>query len=94
MTDIEKMIVDGATVVDVRTPAEFAGACAPGSINIPLNEVPNRIEEIRELAQPLVLCCQSGGRSGQAHAFLLGKDIECHNAGSWLNVNYALAQKA
>ncbi|MFT6865232.1 MAG: phage shock protein E [Cyclobacteriaceae bacterium] len=93
MTDLEKMINDGATVVDVRSPAEFAAASAPGSINIPLNEVPLRIDEIRDLDQLFVVCCQSGGRSGQAEAFLMGNGINCYNAGSWLNVNATLAHK-
>ena len=43
--NIEKMILDGATVVDVRTTGEFMGGNAPGSINIPLDEVTGRVEE-------------------------------------------------
>jgi rhodanese-related sulfurtransferase len=41
-----------------------------GSINIPLNEIPHRMQEIQELKAPLVLCCASGNRSGQAQVFL------------------------
>ncbi|MBK8499254.1 MAG: rhodanese-like domain-containing protein [Flavobacteriales bacterium] len=37
------------SIVDVRTPEEFAGGHVPGSINIPLNEVPERVEELRAL---------------------------------------------
>ena len=92
--NIEKMIADGATVVDVRTVGEFMGGNAPGSKNIPLNEVPERIAEFEEMAGPIVLCCASGNRSGQATAFLTAKGIECFNGGSWLDVNYVLAQKA
>ncbi|HNM27966.1 MAG TPA: rhodanese-like domain-containing protein, partial [Saprospiraceae bacterium] len=54
------------TVVDVRTPGEFAGGHVPGSVNIPLNLVPERLEDFRKMKQPIVLCCASGGRSGQA----------------------------
>ena len=32
------LLKDGAQVVDVRNPAEFAGGHAPGSVNIPLPE--------------------------------------------------------
>jgi rhodanese-related sulfurtransferase len=76
------------TIVDVRTPGEFMGGHVAGSINIPLNEVPARVGELKSLPQPLILCCASGGRSGQATMFLSQQGIECANAGSWLDVNY------
>jgi rhodanese-related sulfurtransferase len=57
------------------------------SINIPLNEIPERVEELKKLNAPLILCCASGNRSGQ-HNFLSELGIECYNGGSWLDVNY------
>lgn len=80
------------TIVDVRTPAEFSGGNVAGSINIPLQEIPQRIEELKRLENPLVLCCASGGRSGQAHNYLAQQGIECYNGGSWLDVNYYQSQ--
>jgi rhodanese-related sulfurtransferase len=82
------------TIVDVRTPVEFMGGNVAGSINIPLQEIQQRIEELKNLKQPLVLCCASGNRSGQATQFLLQQGIECCNGGSWLEVNYFQTQKA
>ncbi len=76
-----------ATIVDVRTPGEFASGHVEGSINIPLNEVPERVEEFKGMSKPLVLCCLSGGRSGQATQFLKGQGIEdVHNGGGWSQV--------
>lgn len=48
------------TIVDVRSPEEFMGGNAVGSINIPLLEIPQRLEELKKLKQPLILCCASG----------------------------------
>jgi rhodanese-related sulfurtransferase len=76
----------------VRTPAEFIGGNVAGSINIPLQEMEKRMDELKRLKQPLVLCCASGGRSGQATQYLMQKGIECCNAGSWLDVNYYQTQ--
>lgn len=76
------------TIIDVRTPGEFMGGHVSGSINIPLQLIPERVEEIRSMKQPIVLCCASGGRSGQATAFLRGHGINCENGGSWMDVNY------
>lgn len=76
------------TIIDVRTPVEFMGGSVAGSINIPLHEMVARIDEIKQMPQPIILCCVSGSRSGQAMAFLRNKGIECENGGSWLNVNF------
>jgi phage shock protein E len=84
MSEIQK------TVVDVRTPQEFMGGHVAGSINIPLQEIPERISEIEAFTKPIILCCASGNRSGQATAFLISKGINCENGGSWLDVNYNL----
>lgn len=80
------------TIVDVRTTGEFRGGNAEGSINIPLQEVKKRINELKSLNQPLVLCCASGARSGQATQYLLQQGIERWNAGSWLDVTYYQSQ--
>jgi len=75
------------TIIDVRTPAEFKECHAAGSINIPLAEMQQRIEEIKQMHRPLVLCCASGNRSSQAVSFLRGRGIDCENGGSWMEVN-------
>lgn len=82
------------TIVDVRTPGEFMGGNVSGSINIPLQELPQRLDEIKQLAQPLVLCCASGGRSGMATQMLSQQGLDCCNGGSWLDVNYYQSQNA
>ena len=81
-------------IVDVRTRSEFSGGHVAGSINIPLNELPARLNELKELEGPFVLCCASGMRSQQAESFLSRQGFECHNAGSWLEVNYLQSQTA
>lgn len=76
------------TIVDVRSHEEFMGGHVVGSINIPLKEIPQRIEELRTLKEPLILCCASGNRSGQALLLLTEHGIESYNGGSWLDVNF------
>ncbi len=65
-----KNILENATILDVRTPEEFAGSHYPGAINIPLNELPQRLDEIKEMKQPIVAYCRSGNRSGMAVSIL------------------------
>lgn len=76
------------TIIDVRTHGEFMGGHVAGAVNIPLQEMQERMDEIKSLKTPLVLCCASGNRSGIAKLFLSEIGLECYNGGSWLEVNY------
>ena len=84
----EQLIRANATIIDVRTPMEFSAGHVAGSVNIPLNELQLRVEKIKEMQQPFVLCCASGARSAQATGYLKSQGIACENGGSWLDVNY------
>lgn len=76
-------------IVDVRSAGEFAGGHVVGSVNIALNEVPNRIEDFKKMNGEIILCCASGNRSGQAMMFLRQNGFNnVHNGGGWMDVNY------
>tara|TARA_B110000467_G_C18099751_1_gene356507 strand:+ start:22 stop:297 length:276 start_codon:yes stop_codon:yes gene_type:complete len=82
--NIQELINDTATtIVDVRTEIEFEEGNVEGSINIPLHNIIEKVEELKAM-QPLVLCCLSGNRSGQATAFLQAQGCDdVHNGGGW-----------
>ena len=83
----EKIDIKNATIIDVRTPGEFMMGNVKGSINIPLDEVSSRIEEFKSIEGNVVLCCASGGRSGQATIFLQQSGISnVYNGGGWQTV--------
>jgi len=93
--NIEQLIKEQkGTIVDVRTPGEFMGGHAAHAINIPLDEVVKRMEELKAMEAPLILCCASGNRSGQAERYLIQQGLDCYNGGSWLDVNYLQSQTA
>ena len=82
------------TIVYVRTHSEFMGGSVSGAVNIPLNEVPHRIDELKNMKSPLILCSASGNRSGQAQDFLSREGVDCFNGGSWLEVNNLTTQQS
>jgi rhodanese-related sulfurtransferase len=73
----------GALLIDVRSATEFASANAPGTINIPLQELGSRLAEIPKTS-PVVVCCASGTRSAMAKLLLKKNGYQqVHNIGTW-----------
>ncbi len=58
-------------IVDVRSTDEFSGGAYPGAVNIPVDELQNRINELGAKSRDLTLYCASGARSGYGQRMLL-----------------------
>ena len=70
---------DGSvTLLDTRTPGEFRRGHIEGFINIPVDELRERISEI-EPGKPVYVICQSGLRSYIATRILEGYGFESYN---------------
>ena len=77
----------GAIVIDVRTAQEFDRGKVPESINIPVDRIAANAERIKNIDRPVIFCCASGARSGNATAMMKQKGMkEVYNGGSWYNV--------
>jgi len=88
--DYKKMLEEGAVIVDVRSPGEYASGHIDGSINIPLDKVKNKVKDIKKMNKPIITCCLSGGRSGAAMNILKSEGIEVHNGGGWASLSNKL----
>lgn len=62
-------------VVDVRKPVEFGVGHVPGAVNIPLEELEERLEEVRHDNGVLIYCI-NGSRTRQAESILYTHDID------------------
>ena len=77
--DVEKLPRDGsATLLDVRTPAEYARGHVEGFVNIPVDELREHIDEL-EKTKPVYVICQSGLRSYIACRILTGNGFDAYN---------------
>ena len=66
-SDIQTALDQGALVVDVRSPAEFAGGHSDGAINIPLSDIGDSLDKFGpDKSKPIIVYCLSGARSGSA----------------------------
>lgn len=85
--DLAAIINDGAYLVDVRTPGEFAAGHVKGSVNIPLDVIGAKAAQLKS-KKTIVVFCQSGMRSRAAKSALEnGGCTNVVNGGTWLNVN-------
>lgn len=76
---IEMLKPDPAvTLLDARTPGEFARGSIPGFVNIPLDDLRGRINEL-DAEKPVYVICQSGLRSYVACRILAGNGYEAYN---------------
>lgn len=81
--DYKALVSQGAIIVDVRTPAEFKSGHIKGSINIPLDIIRSKAEELKKKHKPIITCCRSGNRSSMARGILESAQIECYNGRAW-----------
>ncbi|MEU3557039.1 rhodanese-like domain-containing protein [Streptomyces fragilis] len=68
---------DDFTIIDVRTPGEYAGGHLPGAHNVPLDRVREAADTLRAAADrgPLLVVCASGARSANGCAQLASLGI-------------------
>ena len=71
---IDELIRDGGFLLDVRTPVEFSAGHIEGAVNIPLDELRERLSELpQDKEKPIYATCQVGLRAHVALMLLAGK---------------------
>ena len=85
--NLQSVVDEGAFLVDVREPAEFAGGSTKGAVNIPLGTVASQLNKFKG-KENIIVFCRSGNRSGQAKTILEQNGFKnVVNGGTWQNVN-------
>ena len=93
MNSIREIIdQQGTSLVDVRSRREFETDHIPGTCNIPLDELPSRLSELKAMTTPLVVFCFSGGRSAMAQQWLMNAGLkDVYNGGALSAMKMMLA---
>ena len=77
--DTERLQKDeNVTRLDTRMPHEYSRGHVEGFINIPVDELRERIDEL-DKTKPVYVICQSGLRSYIATRILAGNGFDCYN---------------
>jgi rhodanese-related sulfurtransferase len=91
MTEIENVDVESigakAKVLDVREDYEWEAGHIEGALHIPMNDLPERVEEL-DPDEDVYVICRSGGRSFRVAQWLVGNGYSAINVsggmGAWL----------
>lgn len=76
-SDLHERMNDGATLIDVRSEAEHAAGHIPGSINIPVDHLRERLGQVP--CDNVIVYCQVGMRGHTATTLLRGLGIDATN---------------
>ncbi|MDX1544844.1 MAG: rhodanese-like domain-containing protein [Christiangramia sp.] len=91
--DYSELLKNNGIIVDVRTKNEYAIGHIKGSKNIPLHSLNNNLGKLKKKDQPIITCCASGMRSGNAKSILKNLGYtNVHNGGGWRNLHNKLSQ--
>ncbi len=88
--DFKQLLQQGAIILDVRSSGEYNGGHLKGAMNIPVDRIQQRINEIKTKGKPVITCCASGMRSSMAAGILQKAGIEAYNGGAWQSLNQYL----
>ncbi|WP_040196342.1 FAD-dependent oxidoreductase [Candidatus Soleaferrea massiliensis] len=90
--DIAKLPRDGSvTLLDTRTKMEYQSSHIDGFINIPLDELRERLDEL-DPSKPVYECCHSGLRSYVASRILSGSGFDCYNLSGGYRLYASIAE--
>ena len=85
--DLKSIIAQGAMLVDVRNPDEYKSGHVKGSVNIPLDQISQRLDRFKN-KNTIVVFCRSGARSKMAQSILKSNGVtNVINGGGWQEVN-------
>ncbi len=68
--DARALVAEGAILIDVRTPEEFAAGHLASAVNVPVDDLADRLGELGEKERSVVVYCRSGHRSARASRLL------------------------
>lgn len=82
-TDFKSLVREGAVIIDVRSATEFNSGHIAGAINIPVEILSSKTNQVKKMNKAVITCCRSGIRSKTAAALLAASGIKAFNGGSW-----------
>lgn len=80
--EIRRALQEGATILDIRTPAEYQRGHLAGSLNVPLAELLRELPSIPK-GRPVVTCNADDAQSAAAAEILIAHGFHALDGGGW-----------
>ena len=87
---VQRYLDKGAVILDVRSKKEWDAGHIEGAMHVPLDNLTEKVDKIKRLNKPVIVCCQSGVRSAKAAKFLNLNNIDATNGGGWISLKSKL----
>lgn len=88
--DLVTLRKEGAILLDVRTPREFGSGHIKGAMNIPVQVLTQKVDQIKKKDKMVIAYCKSGQRSALATRILKKSGIIAYNGGGYHSLNSKL----
>ena len=83
-TSFSELLKNGAVIIDVRSKGEFDSGHIDGAINIPVDQLSNNLNKLKDKNKTIITCCASGMRSAAAKSMLKANGYtNVYNGGGW-----------
>ncbi|XCF07310.1 rhodanese-like domain-containing protein [Tamlana crocina] len=87
---VQQYLEQGAVILDVRSQKEWDDGHIEEAIHVPLDNLTDKVDEIKRLNKPVIVCCESGIRAAKAAKFLNLNNIKATNGGGWIGLKNRL----
>ncbi len=88
---IKDYISNGALILDIRSESEYNSDAIAGAENIPLDELRQHVDELKQRQKPIVVYCENSIRSVKAAKFLNLENIDAISGGGLKSLSKLLA---
>jgi len=78
VAQLEELLPQGGTLVDVREPREFVDGHVPGALLAPMGQLPSRLGDF-DKDKPVYVICRSGNRSAAMLELMLAQGFDAYN---------------
>jgi len=87
-TDFNKLVKEGAIILDVRTNKEYYNGHIEGAMNIAVDELIQELNQLKDKNKPIITYCASGNRSAKAKKILESSGYtNVHDGGGFQSLN-------
>jgi len=87
---VKEYLKNGGVILDVRTQREWDKGHIDNAIHVPLDELKDKVNELKAMNKSFVVCCESGVRSAKATKYLVVNNIKATNGGGWVSLKASL----